>query len=55
MFEIEKISGEDKTEFYKELNTYLEAGRETDWLAVCPTLPLIVSDHGYKLGRVLSL
>ncbi len=35
MFVIEKISGEDKTEFYKELNTYLEGllEGETDWLA----------------------
>ena len=41
MFEIEKISGEDKTEFYKELNTYLEGlleGRRIGW-RVCPTLP----------------
>ena len=35
MFVIEKIPGEDKTEFYRELNTYLEGLLEgqTDWLA----------------------
>ena len=35
MFVIEKIPGEDKTEFYRELNTYLEGLLEgqTNWLA----------------------
>lgn len=35
MFEIEAISGEDKTEFYRELNGYLEGllEGEPDWLA----------------------